>query len=147
MSGSAPRAPASILFLCGRNSVRSPMAEALARAMLGPNIWIASAGISPGARDPFVDSVLSEIGLGVAAGRPQGLDGLEDYNFDLAVTLSPEAHHRALELTRTTAIEVEYWPTPDPTLASGSREQILSAYRDLRERLKRRIASRFIGAD
>jgi len=145
MNDSARRAPASILFLCGRNSVRSPMAEALARRMLGPNVWISSAGISPGVRDPFVDSVLAEIGLEVASGRPQGLEELEDLNFDVAVTLSPEAHHRALELTRTTAIEVEYWPSPDPTLASGSREQILSAYRDLRERLKRRIAARFIG--
>ncbi|WP_034491086.1 arsenate reductase/protein-tyrosine-phosphatase family protein [Afifella pfennigii] len=136
--------PASILFLCGRNSVRSPMAEALARQALGPNVYVASAGIAPGRRDPFVDAVLAEAGLSPAEREPQSLEDLEDLNFDLAITLSPEAHHRALELTRTTAIEVEYWPTPDPTLATGSREQILGAYRALRERLARQIRARLV---
>jgi protein-tyrosine-phosphatase len=67
--------------------------------------------------------------------RPTAIEDLEDLDFDLAVTLSPQAHHRALELTRTLPMAVEYWPMPDPTLAVGSRGQILDAYRDLRERL------------
>jgi protein-tyrosine-phosphatase len=58
------------------------------------------------------------------------------------VTLSPEAHHKALDLTRTNAAEVEYWPTPDPTLVQGSREQTLDAYRDVRELLTTRIKAR-----
>jgi protein-tyrosine-phosphatase len=132
----------SILFICGRNAVRSPMARAIAEKQFPRRFYTASAGVAPGDRDPFVDAALAEIGLDLGRHRPIGLDDLADTNFDLAVTLSPQAHHRALELTRTQAIGVEYWPMPDPTTATGSRDQILFAYRDLRERLQRRIAER-----
>lgn len=135
----------SILFVCGRNAVRSPMARALAEAQFPGRFYIRSAGVAPGERDPFVDAVLAEIGLDLGAHRPQALEELDDLTFDLAVTLSPEAHHRTLELTRTQAIEVEYWPTLDPTLATGSRAQILSAYRDVRERLAARVNERLSG--
>ena len=60
----------------------------------------------------------------------------------MIVTLAPEAHHAALEWTRALAVEVEYWPMPDPTNAIGTREQIMAAYRDLRARLEARIAGR-----
>jgi protein-tyrosine-phosphatase len=135
--------PSSVLYVCGRNSIRSPMAAALTEAWFPRAFYLASAGIVPGERDPFVDAVLAEIGLELGAHRPHSLEELEDLNFDVAVTLSPEAHHRALELTRTNAIAVEYWPTPDPSLATGGREQILAAYRDVRERLSDRIRERF----
>lgn len=135
--------PASVLFICGRNSIRSPIAAALTQAWFPRTFYVASAGIVPGERDPFVDAVLAEIGVEIGAHRPHSLEDLEDLNFDLAVTLSPEAHHRALELTRTNAIKVEYWPTSDPSLVTGSREQILAAYRDVRERLSARIRERF----
>lgn len=135
----------SILFVCGRNAVRSPMARAIAEDRFPGRFYTTSAGVQPGSRDPFVDAALKEIGLDLGDHRPRSMEDLADLNFDLAITLSPEAHHRTLELTRTHAIDVEYWPMPDPTLAVGSREQILSAYRDLRERLARRIAER-IGA-
>lgn len=118
------------------------MARALTEAQFPDRFYTRSAGVLPGERDPFVDAVLAEIGLDIGTHRPHALEELEDLTFDLAITLSPEAHHRTLELTRTQAIAVEYWPTFDPTLATGSREQILSAYRDLRERLAARIKDR-----
>ena len=118
------------------------MARALAESLYPGRFYLESAGVIPGERDPFVDAVLAEIGLGLGEHRPHSIEDLEDLNFDLAVTLSPEAHHRALELTRTRAIAVEYWPMPDPTLAAGSRAQILSAYRELRERLAKRLRTR-----
>lgn len=125
--------------MCGMNAVRSPIAEALAREILPASTFLASAGVHAGERDPFVDVVLAEVGLALGSHPPRTLDDLEDDYFDLIVTLAPEAHHAALELTRAMAVEVEYWPTADPTLARGTREQILSAYRDVRERLKARI--------
>ncbi|RWC57020.1 low molecular weight phosphatase family protein [Mesorhizobium sp.] len=136
--------PRSILFLCGMNAVRSPMAEQLARRMLPATVFVASAGVRAGERDPFVDAVLAEEGLTLGERHPTTMDDLEDDYFDLIVTLAPEAHHTALELTRSLAVEVEYWPTPDPTGASGTREQIMAAYRDVRERLKARIGRRFL---
>ena len=131
-----------MLFVCGRNAVRSPMALALTEAIYPQRFYTASAGVNPGARDPFVDAVLAEIGLSLGNHRPRSFDDLEDLNFDLAITLSPEAHHRTLELTRTQALEVEYWPTLDPTLATGSRDQSLSAYREVRDRLAAHIRER-----
>jgi protein-tyrosine-phosphatase len=125
------------------NAVRSPMAERLAREILPASIFIASAGVRHGEPDPFVEAVLAEDGLAFDAPAPKTLEDLEDLYFDLIVTLAPEAHHAALELTRSLAVEVEYWPTPDPTAAHGTRDQILAAYRDVRDRLKLRIAARF----
>lgn len=123
------------------NAVRSPMAEIIARSLL-PGTYVASAGVRPGERDPFVDAVLDEVGLSLGRHAPHSLDELEDDYFDLIVTLAPEAHHAALELTRSMAVDVIYWPTPDPTVASGTREQILSSYRDVREFLKTLIEKR-----
>ena len=133
--------PGAVLFVCGMNAIRSPMAEAMARSILPPGIYVASAGVRPGERDPFVDVVLAEIGLDLGNRQPQTLDELEDDFFDVIVTLAPEAHHRALELTRGNAVEVIYWPTPDPTVATGTRERILDAYREVRDMLKMRIGS------
>ena len=137
------RTPRSLLFLCGMNSVRSPVAELLARQLLPATIYVASAGVRAGERDPFVDSVLAEHGLSLNERQPRLIDDLEDNYFELIVTLAPEAHHAALELTRATAVDVEYWPTADPTTVVGTREQIMAAYRDMRDRLKARIIARF----
>jgi len=102
--------------------------------------------VRKGELDPFAVAAMDEVGIDIARHKPITFDELEEWeglNFDLIVTLSPEAHHRALELTRTLAAEVEYWPTPDPTVQEGSREQRLDAYRDVREMLVRRIKERF----
>ena len=131
--------PAAVLFVCGMNAIRSPMAEVIARSLLPRGTYIASAGVRPGERDPFVDTVLDEVGLSLGNRQPQTLDELEDDFFDYVVTLAPEAHHRALELTRSNAVEVVYWPTPDPTVATGTRERILDAYREVRDLLTMRI--------
>ncbi len=119
------------------------MAEAIARHRLPQSIFVASAGVRAGDRDPFVDAVLAEEGMAMEDHQPRTVDDLEDDYFDLIVTLAPEAHHAALEFTRSMAVDVEYWPTPDPTVISGTRDQIMTAYRDVRERLKARMAERF----
>jgi protein-tyrosine-phosphatase len=136
------KAPRSVLFMCGMNAIRSPMAEALARVALPKGTYVASAGVRQGERDPFVDVVLEEVGLTIGRHQPRTLEELEDDYFDLIVTLAPEAHHMALELTRSMAVDVVYWPTPDPTVATGTREQIVAAYRAVRDHLAALIASR-----
>ncbi len=134
--------PRAILFMCGLNAIRSPMAEAIAKRLLKPDIYIQSAGVRSGDRDPFVDAVLEEVGLSIGRHQPRTLDDLEDDFFDLIVTLTPEAHHAALELTRTSPVDVVYWPTMDPTAATGTREQVLDAYREVREHLWKLIDKR-----
>ena len=83
------------------------------------------------------------MGLDLTRHRPHAIEDLADSGFDLVVTLSPEADTYAREMTRTMAIDVENWPTPDPSATQGSRNQILDAYRDERDGWKRRIEERF----
>jgi protein-tyrosine-phosphatase len=127
------------------NSVRSPMAAAILQHLAGRRVYVASAGVRAGGSDAFAVAVMRELGIDISAHRPHTLRELNDTSFDLIVTLSPEAHHQALELTRTMAVDVEYWPTFDATLmvGQGSREQILQAYRQVRDTLFRRIKTRF----
>jgi protein-tyrosine-phosphatase len=140
--------PQAVLFACGLNAVRSPMAAALMKQLAGNAVYVVSAGVRKGELDPFAVAVMEEAGHDIAKHRPMTFEELEDWeglNFDLIVTLSPEAHHKAIELTRTVAADVEYWPTVDPTDAEGSREQRLDAYRAVRDQLLARIQARFAG--
>ena len=143
-----PRArnPQAVLFACGQNSVRSPMAESLLHQMFPHALYVKSAGVRKGELDPFVVAVMAELGQDISGHKPitfEELDDWEGLNFDLIITLSPEAHHKALDLTRTLAADVEYWPTPDPTTTEGSRDQKLAAYREVCDGLSMRIRKRF----
>src|ERR1700749_1880840 len=125
------RNPQSVLFACGFNSVRSPMAESLLQQMFPQALYVKSAGVKKGELDPFAVAVMAELGQDLSGHKPTTFEELGDWeglNFDLIITLSPEAHHRALDLTRTLAADVEYWPTPDPPGTAGSRDQKLEAY-------------------
>jgi protein-tyrosine-phosphatase len=141
--GAGGDVPGAVLFACSRNAVRSPMAAAILKHLARNRIYVESAGVRPGAPDPFAVAVMEEIGIDMSRHVPVSIADLHDTSFDLIVTLAPEAHHRALELAQRYAIDVEYWPTADPTLATGAREQILDAYRDVRDRLFAKIKQRF----
>jgi protein-tyrosine-phosphatase len=144
-SGGERGLPGAVLFVCTMNSVRSPMAAAILRHLAGRRVYVASAGVRAGGPDAFAAAVMEEIGIDITHHTPHTLRDLYDTSFDLIVTLSPEAHHQALELTRTMAVEVEYWPTFDATgmIGYASREQILQAYRDVRDQLFARVKQRF----
>jgi protein-tyrosine-phosphatase len=147
LAGDAPasRRPQSVLFMCAQNAVRSPMAEGLAKHFFGRSLYVQSAGVRKSDADGFMVAVMDEMGIDETRHKPRTIDELEEWeglNFDLIITLSPEAHHKALGLTRTIAAEVEYWPTADPTVLQGSREQMLDAYRDVRDGLAKRIKER-----
>ena len=134
----------AVLFACTLNAVRSPMAAAMLRHLTRGGLYIESAGVRAGDLDPLAVEVMGEIGLEIAKHKPRRFEDLEDGSFDLVVTLSPEAQHKAVELTRTAATQVEYWPTMDPTAVDGSREQRLMAYRAVRDQLMRRLKQRFL---
>lgn len=138
--------PGAVLFACTMNAVRSPMAEAILKARLGRRVYVDSVGVRSEDIDPFVIEVLDEIGIDISRHRAKTFDDLEDSSFDLVISLSPEAQHKAVEMTRWMACEVEFWNTFDPTLVEGSREMRLEAYRQVRDQLMRRIAERFPSA-
>jgi protein-tyrosine-phosphatase len=138
--------PRAVLFVCAFNSVRSPIAAALLRQMAPEGLAVASAGVRKDMLDPFAVAAMAEAGIDIAAHEPMTIDELEDLeglNFDLIVTLSPEAHHTAVAMTHRLAATVEYWPTVDPTATEGNREQRLDAYRMVRDQLAARIKARF----
>ncbi|MGH6989431.1 MAG: arsenate reductase ArsC [Stellaceae bacterium] len=145
----APSRPHAVLFTCGMNAVRSPMAAALFQQMFGKSVRVGSAGVQKGELDPFAVAVMAEIGIDIARHKPmtmEEMDELEGLDFDLLVTLSPPAHHKALELTRRIGAAVEYWPTADPAATEGNREQRLAAYREVRDQLMTRMRERFAPA-
>jgi protein-tyrosine-phosphatase len=146
MAPPGSRAPQAVLFACGMNSVRSPMAASLLQRMFPHALYVRSAGVRKGELDPFAVAAMAELGQDISKHKPMTIEELDDWeglNFDLIITLSPEAHHKALDLTRTLAADVEYWPTPDPTGTQGSREQKLQAYREVCDGLLLRIRKRF----
>jgi len=137
------RLPSSVLFACSFNSIRSPMAEAMLKHLQGRHIYVDSVGVRGAEIDPFAVAVMDEIGIDISKHRAKTFDELEDTSFDLVVSLSPEAQHSAVELTRTMACDVEFWPMHDPTAVEGNREEMLNAYRRVRDHLRQRILERF----
>src|SRR5215510_9388093 len=138
--------PGSVLFCCSLNAIRSPMAEGLLRHLHGHRIYVDSAGVRTDAVDAFAVAVMDEIGIDISQHKSKSFDDLEDGSFDLIISLSPEAQHRAVEMTRTMACEVEYWQTFDPSHVEGSRDVRLDAYRQVRDSLIRRIKAKFPAA-
>jgi protein-tyrosine-phosphatase len=136
--------PAAVLFACNLNRVRSPMAEGLMKLIYGVRIYVDSCGLKPtGELDPFAVAVMDEIGADISRHHAKSFDDLSASAFDLVVSLTPEAQHRAVEMTRGAAVEIEYWPMFDPTQATGSREAVLEVYRGVRDELRDRILARF----
>jgi protein-tyrosine-phosphatase len=135
--------PGSVLFCCTMNALRSPMAEAMLKHLHGLRIYVDSVGVRAGPLDDFAVAAMDELGIDIAKHRAKTFDDLEDGSFDLIISLSPEAQHRAVDMTRTMAAEVEFWNTFDPSLVEGSREVRLEAYRQVRDQLMGRILQRF----
>ena len=135
--------PDSVLFACNMNAVRSPMAAAIMRHLYGKWVYVESIGVRTGQLDGFANEVMQEIGIDITQHAPRSFDELHDTSFDLIISLTPQAHHKAIDLTRTISAEVEYWPTFDPTVTQGQRDQILEGYRNLRDQLIGKIKERF----
>jgi protein-tyrosine-phosphatase len=135
--------PGAVLFCCTMNSVRSPMAEAILKQIHGQRIFVDSVGVRAQEIDGFVVAVMDEIGIDMAKHKSKTFDDLEDESFDLIISLSPEAQHKAVDMTRTMACDVEFWNTMDPSIVEGSREDRLEAYRAVRDGLMKRIRQRF----
>ena len=136
--------PSAVLFACTMNSVRSPMAEGILKFLHGTRIYVDSTGVRASEVDGFAVAVMDEIGIDIASHKPKAFEALEDSNFDLIISLSPEAQHRAIEMTRVMAVEIEFWNTFDPTvIETDDRELRLEAYRQVRDHLMDRLKGRF----
>ncbi|MDD9879026.1 MAG: low molecular weight phosphatase family protein [Magnetovibrio sp.] len=136
--------PSAVLFACTMNSVRSPMAESILKFLHGTRIYVDSVGVRSLDIDGYAISVMDEIGIDVSRHNAKTFDDLEDNYYDLVIPLSPEAQHRAVEMTRVMACDIEFWNTFDPSVIdSEDRERRLEAYRQVRDQLMQRIKDRF----
>jgi len=137
------RLPGSVLFACNHNAIRSPIAAALLKHLHGRRIFVDSVGVRASTIDPFAVAVMEEFGIDLRGHVAKSFEELEDLSFDLVISLTPEAQHRAVELTRSMACDVEFWPSLDPSAIEGSRAEILATYRGVRDSLWRRVQERF----
>ena len=136
--------PSAVLFACTMNSVRSPMAEAILKFLHGTHIYVDSVGVRSKEIDGFAITVMDEIGIDLSLHKAKTFDDLEDNYYDLVITLSPEAQHRAVEMTRVMACTIEFWNTFDPSILSNEdRDSRLNAYRQIRDQLIKRIKAKF----
>src|SRR5262249_2547828 len=120
--------PSSLLFARSANSGRSPMAEALAKRLYGQAVYIDSVGVRASEVDSFAAAALDELGIDVHRHHAKTFGDVDASSFEVIVTLSPEAHHQALEFTRGAAVEVEYWPITDHSAVERSRATQLHAH-------------------
>jgi protein-tyrosine-phosphatase len=136
--------PGAVLFACNFNRVRSPMAEGLMKLHFGTRIYVDSCGVVPEPQlDPFVTVVMDEVGADLSHHHPKNFTDLADGSFDVVISFTPQAQHHAVEMSRGRAVDIEYWPVSDPTLAEGSREAVLEAYRRTRDEIEAKIIERF----
>jgi uncharacterized protein (UPF0262 family)/protein-tyrosine-phosphatase len=131
----------TVLFVCSMNSVRSPIAAALARQAFPGRLIARSVGVNGGKADQFVHEVMEEIGIDMSVHTPHILDELVANHFDLVITLSDDApdavRRKGLEMGA-----LEEWQVADPSLVEGNRALVLDAYRDLRDSLRKRVKAR-----
>lgn len=143
--------PSSILFCCDHNSVRSPMAEGLAKRIYGTKTYLQSAGVHGDREiDGFAVTVCAELGVELARHRSRSFDEMREWGddlggFDQVVALSPASQRHALDLTRYYALEVLYWPVMDPTGLGGSRDAQLDAFRITRDQIIERMVAQWGG--
>jgi len=136
--------PSAVLFACTMNSIRSPMAEGILKFLHGTRIYVDSVGARSLDIDGYAITVMDEIGIDISTHRPKTFDELEDSYFDLVIPLSPQAQHKAVEMTRVMAVDIEFWNTFDPSIIEDeSREVKLDAFRQVRDELMIKIKDRF----
>ena len=139
----------SVLFCCDHNAIRSPMAEGIFKKFYDKKIFVQSVGVKHGGEiDHFAIEVCSEIGVVLEKHQARSFAEMEKWgdeigSYDLIVALSPAAQRAALEYTRVFSLEIEYWPTLDPTGLHENRVYILEAYRTTMNQIRERIVKRF----
>jgi len=135
--------PRSVLFMCNRNAVRSPMAKALADKHFRRRVFTASVGLEAGPLDAFAVAAMEEIGLDISRHTAQTLTDLPESGFELVIALTPECREAGERIARRMGAAYAYWPIPDPTHVKGAREQRLEAFRSVRDDLASRMARHF----
>ena len=133
----------AVLFACNVNAVRSAMAEAMVKHAFPGEIFVDSCGVTPGAQDGFAAAVMHEIGIDMSAHEPKSFDDLESGFYDVIISFSSEAHDVARALTQNIDCEPLYWPVDNLANLIGSRDEMLRAYRHVRDDISDKLSIYF----
>ena len=133
----------AVLFACNINAVRSAMAEAMVKDAFRGQIFVDSCGVTPGIQDGFATAVMQEIGLNMSAHQPKSFDDLDSEFYDVIISFSCEAHAAAEALTQNMDCEALYWPVDNLANLTGSRDEMLRAYRRVRDEIRNKLSIYF----
>jgi len=126
-----------ILFLCIHNSCRSQMAEGLMRQTAGERFEAHSAGLEARGVNPLAIRAMEEIGIDVSTHRSKTIDELGDQPFDYVVTTCDEAQEACPRWPG--GGRMLHWGFPDPAAATGSEEERMAVFRQVRDSIAARI--------
>lgn len=123
-----------VLFLCSENSCRSQMAEGLVNHYLAGKVKAFSAGIKPSTVNPRAIQAMREMGIDIAHHRSKAVEDLSGEEFDLVITVCDQARQQCPIFPGPT--QVMHLSYPDPAQASGSEEEIMAVFRQVRDALR-----------
>lgn len=133
-------APRRILFLCTHNSSRSQMAEGLLRARGGPDFEALSAGTESRGIHPLAIAAMAELGIDISEAAGHRSKSMQEYAgqpIDLVVTVCDEAAEACPFFPG--ARQQTHWSFPDPSAATGTEEERLSVFRQVRDAIAHRL--------
>ena len=126
-----------VLFLCTENSCRSQMAEGLVNYDLAGLVQARSAGIRPSRVNPRAIQVMGELGIDISHHCSKSVDDLGGEQFDLVITVCDQASQQCPMFPGNT--EILHISFPDPATATGSEEEILGEFRQVRDDLREKL--------
>ncbi len=130
----------NILVVCVHNSARSQMTEEYIRKYAGDIFDVESAGLEPGALNPYVVKVLKEDGIDISDKKTRSVFDLSEQgrSFSYVITVcSHDAHERCPVFHGT--IKRMNWPFDDPSSFKGTEEDILGNTRRVRDQIKQKV--------
>jgi arsenate reductase len=132
------RRPFRVFFVCTGNSARSQMAEGLANHLGQGILEASSAGTMPVGVNSHAVAVMQERGIDISGHWSKRIDEVPG-PFDLVITLCDAAALVCPVSVR--AYPMEHWSTPDPSFVPGGPEAVHRAFRQVRDRLEKRITA------
>jgi arsenate reductase len=126
-----------ILFLCTENACRSQMAEGLVNHFLAGQARAFSAGVAPTRINPRAVAVMAELGLDISKQRSKSVDDLAGEQFDLVVTVCDRVKEQCPIFTG--QVKKIHLSFDDPARANGSEEEIMAAFRKVRDEMREKL--------
>ncbi len=126
-----------VLFICTSNAARSQMAEAFLRIYAGDRYDAFSAGLGPGPINPLTLRVMEEKGISMKGHYSKGVDGFLGYDFGFVIVVCSNAE-AVCPAFPDPCIQL-YWPFDDPEAATGSEEDKLAKFREIRDQIDAKI--------